>query len=422
MIGGGVIARLRAVMGLDTKEFETGIRDSKAAAKTFQASIKDIAGALGIAFSVGAVVQFGKSFMEWAGKISDAAGNVGILTSEMASLNAVFAKQGLGVEDLSKMFAKIEGDVFAAASGTKELDKIYGKLGFTLESLAGMSPDERFRALAKAAVESANATGALAELFGTKLGPKARLAIEDIVDGYDKMDDATGRAMDKVDEFGDKVAGLKEKIKQGLAGTYVSWWIAQFGRTIDLISSLKVGDPFGTVSGYREKQAAGKEEEQGRLADAIRLRAKERQDLIDLARKTADEKAEIEVKKQGEAALKAYEKWKEGEDKKAAEQRRRWAEQRRLFVEFEKDKAELAARFEERKQSIFENTRGVGVSPDAMARIGGFAGNERAGLAQLDRQIQVQRETTKALQDLTTATAELKTAYETASGKTGSAE
>ena len=137
MIGGGVIARLRAIASLDTTEYAAGVRDATNMTKGFRNALKEVASAMGIAFSVGAVVAYGKAFVEWAGDISSAAENVGILTAQMAGLNAVFAKHGLGSDDLMKMFSKIETDVYAAATGVAKLDDIYKKLGFTLADLVG---------------------------------------------------------------------------------------------------------------------------------------------------------------------------------------------------------------------------------------------------------------------------------------------
>jgi hypothetical protein len=407
--GGGVVARLRAVMGLDTKEFEAGIDKSGRKAKDFQGVIQGVGSALGVAFSVGGVIALGKTMMDWAGKISDAAGNVGILTETMAAQNAVFAENGLGVDELSKMYAKMETDVFSAATGGKKLDSIYERLGFTLQDLAAMSPDERLIAVAKAALESANATGALAEVFGSKLGPKARLALEGIVAGYADVSAATGKAIDDIDAAGDRIAGFYEKAKQ-LGTSYFAWWIGQWGLANDVIASvLSGGNPVKNFKEFRGERAR-RESRPGEQRRAVM--EKERQDLMNAAAKTATEQASTQAAAERDAQFKegtkSWEAWEKANDdvwrKKVAVWDRQKAERARIRDQI----ADQEKRHEERLISIRENTRGQGVNPDNMARVGLFAGGERAGLAALDRQVNVQIESAKAVRENTVAVKELK--------------
>ncbi|HAX91573.1 MAG TPA: hypothetical protein DCY07_05105 [Rhodospirillaceae bacterium] len=417
-IGGGVVARLRAVMGLDTQEFEAGIAKSKGGAKSLQATLKDVAGIMGVAFSVGAVVSYGKAFMDWAGKISDAAGNVGILTSEMAALNAVFAKQGLGTDELQKMFSKIETDVFGAATGGKELDDVYTRLGLTIGELVKMSPDERFRAVAKAALESANATGALAEVFGAKVGPKARLALEDMAAGYDKVDEAIGRTIDSLDNAGDRWAGYMNNAKMALIPV-IGWLDKVYEKVTDAVAvqasnAGKVRNPVAMFKQWRAMGSAREESEAGKSADAATIRAKEKADLVAAA---AEASAAAEAKKRGEQekTVKVFgEKWLSDKDKEFAAFVKREDDKRKKREDTARRVNDLEQRLAERLVSIQENTRGRGVNPDSLAGIGGFLGNERAGMAERDRVIQVQIDSAKAVKENTEAIRELKAAVDSA--------
>ena len=414
-MGGGVVARLRTIMGLDTKEFEAGIKNAKGGAKDFQKGLSEIASTLGVAFSFAAVVAFGKSFMDWAGKISDAAGNVGILTSEMASLNAVFAKQGLGTDELQKMFAKLEGDVFAAATGSKKLDDIYGKLGFTIQDLVKLEPAELFREATKRALESASPTAALAELYGAKIGPKARLALEEVVKGYDRVSEAQGRVMDEIDNAGDRWAGWMNSFKQSVVtpviGFYQEWielasdaWAAAL-TTGSGKKWYDVGDKVDRFRGMgsdRQAQAA-------KLAAEQKARSeKERQELQKLADETAAREAkEKSQKEQTQRDEKTFEDWWKRNQKEKADWAAKQVKNAQDRLAIERQIAEQGNRHAERLVSIQESAQGRGVNPDSMARMGGFAGGERAGLAALDRQINVQIETARAVRENSQAIKEL---------------
>jgi len=404
---GGVVARLRAVMGLDTREFDAGIQGAKRNAKSFQSVISGVGSALGVAFSVGGVLALGKALVGWAGAIGDAAENVGILTSEMYALNESFAKNGLGIEDLQKMFAKVESDVFAAAYGTRELNKVYATLGFTLKELAAMSPEERFIAVSKAALESANATGALAEVYGTKLGPKAVGALRDVIAGHTDLNEAVAGTIDKMDALEERVNKFWNQAK-GYAVKYITWWVGINDKIMAAPAALITGIATGKnpIDVYKKYFIAEKAESDKRLANK----------KAELARQAADLKAAAEksgtnadgTEKPSNEAMSTWEKWKKSNDdvwrKKVAVWDRQKAERARIRDQI----ADQEKRHEERLISIQQNATGRGVNPDNMARVGLFAGGERAGLAALDRQVNVQIESAKAVRENTVAVKELK--------------
>jgi len=59
-------AQLKALLGIDTTQYKAGMRDSEGATKGFQRSLASVGRALGLAFSVGAIISFARSFMSWA--------------------------------------------------------------------------------------------------------------------------------------------------------------------------------------------------------------------------------------------------------------------------------------------------------------------------------------------------------------------
>jgi len=424
MIGGGAVARLKAIMGLETKEFDAGIQKAKTGSKSLGASFKDVAGALGVAFSVGAVVAWGKTVLQWAGKISDAASSVGVMTSEMLAMSMAFEKNGMSADELVRMMAKVEADVFGAAMGTKKLDEIYTKLGFTTKSLAAMAPDERFRAVAKAAMESANATGALAEVFGAKLGPKAIEALQDIVSGFIKVDAALGVTLDKMSAAEERMNLFFSETKK--TGTqYFAWWIGQWQLANDVIASamefagnMTVGGK-GPIAIFRELRAEREARERRPIERRRAQLAKQQQDLINAAESTTGAEDEGTNKKAEGEALKFYHDHVARGRKEHEERMRLRRAERDQRLKDAEAVASLEKRLSERLISIRESARGVGVQADAFARIGGFMGGERSGLAARDREITIQIESRRAVEENTRAVNELKDEFARRGDKPG---
>lgn len=343
----------------------------------------------------------------------------------MAALAGVFAKQGLGVDELTKMFAKVEADVFAAATGTRELAKVYTTLGFSVQQLAAMSPDERFVAIARAALESANATGALAEVFGQKLGPKARLALEDIADGYRKVNQATGEMLDKIDAAADEWASWGHEFKVGFLAPVISGLHEAMNIWTDFNAALATSVMDGKFNPADWARKAGEMAGARAAANDIRraraqeARNRERLDLTRTARTTVagDTAAAAQEtrSKEVDAFIASMEPAMREMKEEADRERKRTA----LEVAYAADKREGSARYKERLRSIEESTRGRGVDADVFARVGGFAGGNRAGLAAIDRQVQVQRESKRAVEENTVAMKELTERFNFALGQLG---
>lgn len=425
--GGGVVARLRTVMGFDGAEFEAGTKRAEGTAGSFQNTIKNVGIAIAGAFTVGKIVEWGKSFVDWAGRISDAATNVGILTSEMAALNKVFATHGLGVDELQKMFAKLETDIFNAATGSKKLDDVYGQLGFTLKDLVAMEPAELFREVTKRALESASPTATLAELFGAKVGPKARVALEEVVKGYDKVEEATGKLIDRIDKAGDSWAAWKEKWNLNVM-TPIAGGLADlkdgFGDLFNVIFSKPKGVNWFNFAGkheafYNEKAEKNSQAEK----DAAALKKKNMEEMARLAeeqKRKADEEAQNkgfdEADKKKAAIVAARIKATQERQAREAEEQKIKDDQDNAKIQKNRERAQARDRYQERLVAIAENTRGTDVNPDSYARIGGFMGGERAGMAAVDRQIRVTEENTKAKRELTEAMKALEYKFSASTG------
>lgn len=376
------VAKLQAVLGLDAKAYQAGLRDATGGAKSFQKQIADVGRAIGVAFSVGAVVQLGKALMSWASDVSHAASNIGVLTSEMMVLNEIALRSGKSVQDAQNIMARLEAEVGGAALGTKELNAVFADLGITIDDLfaEGMDPVKRLQMVGKAAMESANPTQALAEIFGMRLGPSARLFIASVVEGMPKVSEEVGDAADAMERTASAMDSLKQRANRFMVGL-----------VDDAVEGARaVRDAWNWVTGGGE--------------NFVVLAAKRQQDIAqkraerDAARKKAadDMRAAIEAKRKQRAsdainaAANAYfDAWEQqvedamGPDdpaKPAAPAAR-----------------QRAARAAEREE--VSRARGNAIDSDSMSRVGGFLGGERAGYDVASKQLRLLEDINRKLEE-----------------------
>ena len=368
------VAKLQAVLGLDAKAYQAGLRDATGGAKSFQKQIADVGRAIGVAFSVGAVVQLGKALMSWASDVSHAASNIGVLTSEMMVLNEIALRSGKSVQDAQNIMARLEAEVGGAALGTKELNAVFADLGITIDDLfaEGMDPVKRLQMVGKAAMESANPTQALAEIFGMRLGPSARLFIASVVEGMPKVSEEVGDAADAMERTASAMDSLKQRANRFMVGL-----------VDDAVEGARaVRDAWNWVTGGGE--------------NFVVLAAKRQQDIAqkraerDAARKKAadDMRAAIEAKRKQRAsdainaAANAYLDAMGPDDpaKPAAPAAR-----------------QRAARAAEREE--VSRARGNAIDSDSMSRVGGFLGGERAGYDVASKQLRLLEDINRKLEE-----------------------
>ena len=60
----GIFSNLIVKLGLDSKEFKKGVKDSKKTTNEFANNIKDVGGNIAAAFSVGAIISFTKELLK----------------------------------------------------------------------------------------------------------------------------------------------------------------------------------------------------------------------------------------------------------------------------------------------------------------------------------------------------------------------
>lgn len=210
----GAVAELKAMLGLDPKRYNAGMKSAKESTSKFQAGLAKVTSMIGGAFSAAAAIGFAKNVFEWGGKLSEAAQKVGVLTSEMAALNKVALQNGMDVDQAANMLAKMQTKLGDAIENGGEAEKAFTNIGLSLEDMAKLSPADMLQAVARAAVESGDPLNALADIIGERLGPTAVATFRDLAEnGLGAVDDALGETADRAEELGDKFAEMLEELK-----------------------------------------------------------------------------------------------------------------------------------------------------------------------------------------------------------------
>jgi hypothetical protein len=170
----GILSML-VKLGIDSTQFETGIKRAQGLGEKFGTSFKGaVASKLGAALSVAAVAAFTKNVIESADKIQDLSEQLNLTTDEIQRLQILAGETGVTFDKFGSVLAKFEQIRLKATSGDQDALKTLQALGFTTEQLYDIqltTIDGAVKA-AEAHVKSgksAETTAAMIEVYGLKL-------------------------------------------------------------------------------------------------------------------------------------------------------------------------------------------------------------------------------------------------------------
>ena len=236
------------------KGVDAAARDvGTSASRSFQAAgghttawagqLKSLATTIGVTFSVGALVGFGRELLRMGDSIQKAADQASLTTEEVQRLNFVADQSGVSFEGIVSAVQNLqqrlgEGDA-GAVGGLKAL-------GIKTKDFLALSPYEQFLRISEGAgkIENPMKRAALmADLFGKnwkEIGPAVTAEIRAIADAAPVMSDKTVKALDAA---GDAWSKFTLQIKVWAAESY-NWIGRQFDLFIanfyDRISALYV--------------------------------------------------------------------------------------------------------------------------------------------------------------------------------------
>ncbi|HXG56670.1 MAG TPA: hypothetical protein VNJ03_14935, partial [Vicinamibacterales bacterium] len=217
-------------------------------------SLKSVAGAMGVAFSVGAVVGFGKEIFRMGDQITLMADKTGMSSTEVQRLGFVADQSSVSMESIVGAVQNLQqrlGDGDTGAVGAIKA------LGTNTSNFLALGPYEQFLRLAEGigSIEDPTRKATLeAELFGRawkEIGPAVTSQIRAIANEAPVMSDNTRKALDAAGDAWSKFT-LQLKV-----------WVAELynvmGRSFDrLVANLYKGiaetiDGFAKLASLAEK-------------------------------------------------------------------------------------------------------------------------------------------------------------------------
>ena len=268
-------------------------------------SMTPIAGALGITFSVGAVVNFAKGIFDAAGSLVVLSDQTGISIEGLQRLEAAGDDAGNSVKDMAGAVNQLQNRL---AEGDKSAVGALEELGIQLDNFKRLQPDQQFIRISDALrkiEDPAEQVRLAMDLFGKQgavLLPTLKRGFDDLKDSVHGMSEGTVRDLDTA---GDTIAKWAKNTGSGIAEVLV--WIARLPNNIGIApaerEAAKAADEM-RVSMEKAREEANRLASQQLFKPGLKVAAPLGDDLkkIEQDLQRATEEAQRHRKAQEEAA------------------------------------------------------------------------------------------------------------------------
>jgi len=390
------VAQLKALLGMDNKQFKAGMSDSTRSTNSFKSSIASAGRTMAAAFSAGAILAATKSLIGFASEMRHTADNLKLSAESLQALNSVALKYGLSVEGLNKGLGKLRDSQGQAAAGLATYKRALVALGISQDEFTNANTAEALEMISRGYVDAggdAEAFSAVTLLMG-RSAKQATAFMEELADkGLKRIKEeaiAAGNVIEdelitKLELLGTKNEQIMLKMKVGFAQL-----LGRIGT-----GAGQIGTIFGSIYEQWER-AGGGSSLSGNIKAAIStLRGGGIGEAVTAAGRNL---RESDAKNPASKAAKVREaRSEESEIQDAHVKAFEEAIQKRLKAE-ESLQAKIRA-IRDRHQSKISaldnrdmNIQGQGIQTDSLARVGGFVGPQRGGLGIADRQLKIQLE------------------------------
>lgn len=142
--GGSLIGALRVTLGLDSANFEAGMkkarstasRDASAIQKTLSGVSTAIAG-ITAAISVGTLTALVGRALDYAGSLGEVAQQLGVTTQQLQVYRYAAGQVGISQEEMDKSLSKLSKTIGEAVAGGKQQSTVFRELGIALKGANG---------------------------------------------------------------------------------------------------------------------------------------------------------------------------------------------------------------------------------------------------------------------------------------------
>lgn len=153
---------------------------------------------------------------DFAGEAQDTALQVESTTSEIIKLNRALELAGAGV-DASNLLSTMRDNLYDAAHGGEEMQKVIESLGLTMADLQGQSTMEQFNIIGKAVANMGDNVDGLEEkmmkIFGGKMGKKIQRLFKNS-EVFDQAGEQMGRFASNVENSADRLGRVQDQYQR----------------------------------------------------------------------------------------------------------------------------------------------------------------------------------------------------------------
>lgn len=188
-----------------------------------------IGGAVGIAFSVGSIIQFGKSVFDSASQIGDLADQIGISTDAVQGFKSAAEQSGSTLDAVGTAITKMNANLSEGDKGTVGALKA---AGLSFSDIRNMRPEDAFLTITDAIQkipDPMTQTDVALKLFGksaAELLPAIKDGFRDASNAADKMSKETIKSLKEAQDawtrFGNSITIVSGEfiagVEQGVAG------------------------------------------------------------------------------------------------------------------------------------------------------------------------------------------------------------
>ncbi|OQY26092.1 MAG: hypothetical protein B6244_14330 [Candidatus Cloacimonetes bacterium 4572_55] len=171
-------AKITATMGLDPSKFKAGVASAGQSVDKFKSTkLKALAGAIGGAFAVGAMVRFANNAMNTADTIDNLSNKLDLSYESLQSLQVMSRESGIEFGKFEQAVLYVQKAQAQALSGNKQLANAFGTLGITSKDLRDLNTEKLFEKVAKAMADGADDAetfDAVLKVVGTRSGAELK--------------------------------------------------------------------------------------------------------------------------------------------------------------------------------------------------------------------------------------------------------
>jgi hypothetical protein len=302
MAGESVVGALRVILGLDSAQFEDGLKKASGAV----GRIAEIFAGVGlerIAERVfGAITESINHAIEAGDKLQKASDKFGIPAENLQVFAHVAELSNVSLDELGSSIAKLTKNMIAAEGPTSAQAAAFKSLGLSVQQLIALRPDEAFLKVAEAIAKFGDGTGktAAAQAIFGRDAANLLPVLNQIGTGFDEL---KGRMQD----YGQIISGPTLKAAERFKDA-----LTDLGKTKDSIILKIVGDSglLGAMTSLIEKlnEAGGSskafDDNFGPLVDTIRGTITDFENLA-----SAIDRVKTAVKNSNDAALEGTKAW-----------------------------------------------------------------------------------------------------------------